>query len=172
MMAAGKLKRYCETCMSETEWEEESVVAARSGRHEVVLATPPPEPAAAAATPAEAAPPPPAATPQPQPEASLTEQLLHAGQPVPERRASKRIFIKTRARIRRASSAEIVEPINVSRGGICFQSRASYELDEVVWVAMHYRDGDSHPMETTSRVVRISRGAPNQPPAYGISFQV
>jgi hypothetical protein len=77
--------------------------------------------------------------------------------------------LRTRARIRRAASSEIVAPINVSRGGIAFESRAAYELDEVIWVAMHFREGEQ-PMETPSRIVRITRteGAGYN---YGVSFE-
>jgi pyruvate/2-oxoglutarate dehydrogenase complex dihydrolipoamide acyltransferase (E2) component len=190
LLGAGMLKRYCSRCMADTVWEEDSVVEARAALAAAASAAPPPPPPPAAAA---AAPPPPApaaaavaatrapapaavaAAPPPappQPEASLTEQLLRGDRAAEERRTSKRISLKTKARVRRVGSSEVVEPINASRGGICFESRASYELDEVVWVAMHYRDGDANPMETPSRVVRVSRGGSGRPHSYGISFQV
>jgi len=188
LLGAGKLKRYCAGCMAETEWEEDSVVDARMlhGAHAAAASQPdpggdaPPPVAESAGIPGPAAAPPapgsalvsPAMDAAPRAEPSVTDQLLHAGHSAADRRSSKRISLKTRARIRRVASSEVVAPINVSRGGICFQSRSSYELDEVVWVAMHYRDEDKNPMETPSRVVRISRGDGGQPPSYGVSFEV
>lgn len=179
LLGAGKLKRYCARCMAETEWEEDSVVDARMLHPARAAAAPEPipgesgQPRPAAGEPA---PVPAMASPAmdaaPRAEASVTDRLLHAGHPVADRRASKRISLKTRARIRRVASSEVVAPINVSRGGICFQSRSSYELDEVVWVAMHYREGDKDPLETASRVVRVSRGDGSQPPNYGVCFEV
>ncbi len=82
--------------------------------------------------------------------------------PRSERRTARRIFVRTQARIRRPSSSEVVAPVDVSRGGICFESRASYELDEVVWVAMHFREDAEH-LETPSRIVRVSPGGQRRP---------
>jgi hypothetical protein len=123
---------------------------------------PPPVPAA----PAPPSAPPPVASPQ-MPQAPHAAPELNGA----ERRTSRRIYIKTRARIRRASasSAEVVEPVNVSRGGICFRSRASYDLDEVIWVAMHFREDEGDPLETPSRIVRVSPGA-DQGRSYGVQF--
>jgi hypothetical protein len=148
-------------------------------------AAPPPAPAPPAPVPQPvAAPPPPAAAPPP-PEAAPTAAVAppppvpppeaaaaaEAAPPVSwaDRRGSRRIALRTRARIRRTAASEIVTPINVSRGGICFESRAAYELDEVIWVGMHYREGEQ-PLETPSRVVRITRmeGAGYN---YGVSFE-
>ena len=156
----GRLMRHCRQCMESTEWRVEGEPAAAA-----------PPPPVAAPPPPVAAPPPPAPAapaPVPQPEAAPAAE---AAPPISwaDRRGSRRIQLRTRARIRRAASSEIVAPINVSRGGICFESRAAYELDEVIWVTMHYREGEQ-PMETTSRIVRITRveGAGYN---YGVSFE-
>ena len=89
--------------------------------------------------------------------------------PWSERRTARRIYVRTQARIRRPSSSEVVAPVNVSRGGIGFESRASYELDEVIWVAMHFREGAEH-LETPSRIVRVSPGAKGDRYSYGVKF--
>jgi len=170
----GRLMRHCRQCMESTEWrvEGEPVAAAAPVKEEA--APPPvaaPRPPVAAPPPPVAAPPPAAAAapvPVPQPVAAPAAEV-----PPPiswaDRRGSRRISLRTRARIRRAASSEIVAPINVSRGGICFESRAACELDEVIWVAMHFREGEQ-PMETPSRIVRITRmeGAGYN---YGVSFE-
>lgn len=108
--------------------------------------------------------------PEPPKPAPAAEPAIAATGPISweDRRSSRRIQVKTRARIRRAVSTEIAEPINVSRGGICFESRASYELDEVVWVAMHYREGAEN-LETPSRIVRVSPGGKGN--SYGVKFE-
>ena len=90
--------------------------------------------------------------------------------PWSERRTARRIYVRTQARVRRPSSSEVVAPVNVSRGGICFESRASYELGEVVWVAMHFREDAQH-LETPSRIVRVSPGAKGDAYSYGVKFE-
>ena len=168
----GRLMRHCPQCMESTEWRVEGEPVAAPVK--VEAAPPPPvaapSPPVVAPPPPVVAPPPVAAPPPPvpQPEAAPAAEV-----PAPiswaDRRGSRRISLRTRARIRRAASSEIVAPINVSRGGICFESRAAYELDEVIWVAMHFREGEQ-PMETPSRIVRITRveGAGYN---YGVSFE-
>lgn len=86
-----------------------------------------------------------------------------------ERRKGKRVPVKVRARIRRPGSEEVVEAINVSRGGICFLSQKSYGLSDVVWVAMHYTEG-AQVFETPSRIVRLTPGKGGKPNAYGLRF--
>jgi len=177
----GRLMRHCRQCMESTEWrvEGEPVAAAAPVKEEA--APPPvaaPRPPVAAPPPPVVAPPPPVAAPPPAAAAAPVPVPQPVAEPAAEvpppiswadRRESRRIQLRTRARIRRAASSEIVAPINVSRGGICFESRAAYELDEVIWVAMHFREGEQ-PMETPSRIVRITRmeGAGYN---YGVSFE-
>jgi pyruvate/2-oxoglutarate dehydrogenase complex dihydrolipoamide acyltransferase (E2) component len=175
----GRLMRHCPQCMESTEWRVEGEPAAAPVKEEAApppAAAPPPPAAAppppvAAPPPPVAAPPPPVAAPPPpvpQPEAVPAAEVAP---PISwsDRRGSRRIQLRTRARIRRAASSEIVAPINVSRGGICFESRAAYELDEVIWVTMHYREGEQ-PMETPSRIVRITR-VETAGYNYGVSFE-
>jgi hypothetical protein len=177
----GRLMRHCPQCMESTEWrvEGEPAAAAAPVKEEAapapVAAPPPPvaapPPPAAAPPPPAAAPPPPVAAPPPpvpQPEAAPAAEVAP---PISwaDRRGSRRIQLRTRARVRRAASSEIVAPINVSRGGIAFESRAAYELDEVIWVAMHFREGEQ-PMETPSRIVRITR-METAGYNYGVSFE-
>ena len=69
-----------------------------------------------------------------------------------------RIVMKMRVRIRRESGSEmeVLEPVNVSQGGIGFESTRQYDPDEIVWVKMHYDPNlpDSGGMETRSLIVR------------------
>jgi len=60
-----------------------------------------------------------------------------------ERRTSRRIQMKTRVRIRRDSdnASEVLEPVNVSRGGLGFESCRRFALHETLWVTMHYQPG-------------------------------
>jgi len=154
----GRLMRHCPQCMESTEWRVEGEPAAAPVKEEAapapVAAPPPPVPA----------PPPPVPQPEAAPAAEVAPPISWS-----DRRGSRRIQLRTRARVRRAASSEIVAPINVSRGGICFESRAAYELDEVIWVAMHFREGEQ-PMETPSRIVRITR-METAGYNYGVSFE-
>lgn len=87
-----------------------------------------------------------------------------------DRRTSRRIAMKTRARVRRQSNqeGEVVEPVNVSKGGISFLSRKRFELHESVFVTMHYQPGAAE-METRSQIVRA---APTDTGdfSYGVKF--
>ena len=156
----GRLMRHCPQCMESTEWRVEGEPAAAAAPVKEEAA---PAPVAAPPPPA-AAPPPPVPQPEAAPAAEVAPPISWA-----DRRGSRRIQLRTRARVRRAASSEIVAPINVSRGGICFESRAAYELDEVIWVAMHFREGEQ-PMETPSRIVRITR-METAGYNYGVSFE-
>jgi hypothetical protein len=85
-----------------------------------------------------------------------------------EKRTSRRIQMKTRARVRRTNNkTEVVAPLNVSRGGIAFESVQQYDLDERIQVAMHYREGEQ-PLETLGSIVRVT---PREKSAeYGVKF--
>jgi hypothetical protein len=117
---------------------------------------PPPAPAAPPAVPLRTvAPPPP--EPEPAPAVSWTEK-----------RASRRIYMKTRARIRRAGNRfEIVAPLDVSRDGICFTSPHRYALHETIRVALHYQDEEA-PLETPASIVRVAQR--EQAWEYGVRF--
>jgi len=76
--------------------------------------------------------------------------------------------MKTRARVRRVDGKiEIVAPLNVSRGGIAFESPMEYALDERIRVAMHYREGEDA-LETNGAIVRVSPRSASQ--EYGVKF--
>lgn len=86
-----------------------------------------------------------------------------------ERRASRRIQMKTRARVRRPDGhVEIVAPQNVSRGGIAFESKVEYVLDNRIRVALHYREGEQV-LETNGMIVRVSPSANGR--CYGVRFE-
>jgi hypothetical protein len=89
----------------------------------------------------------------------------------PERRTSRRIQMKTKVRIRRDADnvAEILEPLNISRGGVGFHSCKRFALHETVWVVMHYRP-DSTDMETKSIIVRAASVANSTEFSYGLKF--
>ena len=156
------------------------------------------EPPAATAQPAEAPPEPAAATAQPA-EAPVATEPVAAAEPVTaagarrgqsltttqqfvagfsgkvrwdDRRTTRRIHVRTRARIRRPDLVEILEPINLSRRGLCFESDYSYELNSMVWVALHYQEDMPDLLETPSRVVRIIPREDGAPVRYGVHFEI
>jgi hypothetical protein len=104
----------------------------------------------------------------------------------PERRTSRRIQMKTRVRIRRdaerdsESVAEVLEPLNLSRGGVGFQSSKRFALHETVWVTMHYQPGSAESkalaadgaaeMETKAIIVRAAPLADGAEFSYGLRF--
>jgi hypothetical protein len=131
-------------------------------------------------------PPPPAAPPLAAPpvvETAAATAAAPAPEPSgPERRTSRRIQMKTRVRIRRDSDnvSEVLEPINLSRGGVGFQSCKRYALHETVWVTMHYQpdnlgakghalDGAAE-METKSIIVRAAPIPQSTEFSYGLKF--
>ena len=89
-----------------------------------------------------------------------------------DRRVSRRIAMKTRVRIRRdsGSGAEVLEPVNVSRGGISFLSSAQYKMSEVVWVNLHYdpKNPEAAAPETRSIIVRAAPESGQF--SYGVRF--
>ena len=89
-----------------------------------------------------------------------------------DRRTTRRLHVRTRARIRRPDLVEILEPINVSRRGLCFESDYSYELNSMVWVALHYQEDMPDLLETPSRVVRIIPRENGAPVRYGVHFEI
>jgi len=116
------------------------------------------EPAAAPVV-AKPAPPQPARAPEPEP-----EPVEPTGA---ERRTSRRIQMKTKIRVRYSKALEIVEPINVSKGGISFESQRSYALHEIIFVTMHYQP-ETDQMETRSIIVRAA--PKDDVTSYGVKF--
>lgn len=110
---------------------------------------------------AKPAPPPPARVPEPEPE---PEPAQPTGA---ERRTSRRIQMKTKIRVRYSKAMEVVEPINVSKGGISFESQRSYALHEIIFVTMHYQAGTDQ-METRSIIVRAA--PKDDVTSYGVKF--
>jgi len=56
-----------------------------------------------------------------------------------ERRGARRFTVRGCIRIRRASGrSEVLQPSDVSRGGISFESVRRYDVGETVWVNLHY----------------------------------
>ncbi len=186
-IAGEVLWRHCARCVEETDWQAADWLAEQmrlvelkreEQRHAAALAAPPPPVAHPApppvAQPSEAPPAPPSAPP-PEPEMAVPEPtpaVAEPSQPPPinwaDRRGSRRIQMKTRARVRRPDNrSEIVAPVNVSRGGIAFETAQQYALDEMIQVALHYRDGEQ-PLETLGTIVRVTpRG---QTAEYGVRF--
>ncbi len=103
-----------------------------------------------------AAAPPPTSTLRP----SQRAAAANAGKKGAERRRNARIKMSTRARVRRENGEgfEVLEPGNVSKGGISFRSAQSYKFEERILVTMHYRAGqpESAGMERVGVVVRIT----------------
>jgi hypothetical protein len=121
----------------------------------------------------KAAPPPPAPPPEAPKVAAVAEPAPEAPKTGPERRQSRRIQMNTRARVRTATDkegkeAEIIAPVNISRGGICFESACAHRLDDPVFVILHYKPGTSE-METRGMIVRVSPAA-GAKTSYGVKF--
>ncbi len=90
-----------------------------------------------------------------------------------EHRRSHRTFMKTRVRIRRESGpeTEVLEPANVSWGGISFESTRQYDLHEIVRVKMHDPNlPDGGGMETRSLIVRAVPLPKWDAFSYGVKF--
>ena len=90
-----------------------------------------------------------------------------------ERRQGRRIQMRTRAMVRAGADkdgqeAEVLEPVNVSRGGISFESDRSYVLHDIIFVTLHYQPGTSE-METRGIVVRAVPMAGSTKTSYGRS---
>ncbi len=106
-------------------------------------------------------------------EAPATSPPPRAPEPEPaektgaERRTSRRIQMKTKIRVRYGKTLEVVEPTNVSKGGVGFESQRTYALHEIVFVTMHYQP-ETDQMETRSIIVRA---APlREGTSYGVKF--
>jgi len=91
-----------------------------------------------------------------------------------ERRKARRIQMRTRARIRRESdgSAEVLEPVNVSRGGIGFRSSRLYAMHEKITVNMHYQpeQPETNMIHTRGMIVRAVAETGTQLYSYGVKF--
>ncbi len=160
VLGGEPLWRHCASCVTERDWESEETAAARKPQAPAMPSALKPS----AAPPAPEPPPPPPPAPEPAAPAAPEAPVLTGA----ERRTSKRIQMKTTARIRRASGGmEVLAPQNVSRGGIAFTSRGSYELDEAIFVAMHYRPG-GEVLETPGVIVRVSQQKAGF--GYGVRF--
>ena len=168
----------------------EAPVAAEPVPEPVLAAGPVPEPVMAAEPPAATAPPAeapvaadPVAAAEPVtaagarrgPSLTTTQQFVagfSGNVRWDDRRTTRRIHVRTRARIRRPDLVEILEPINGSRRGLCFESDYSYELNSMVWVALHYQEDMPDILETPSRVVRIIPRENGAPVRYGVHFEI
>jgi hypothetical protein len=135
------------------------------------LAEEPRAAAAAAAAHHSAAPSAPIAPPAAPLAAPATGEALAEGA---ERRKSRRIQMRTRARIRRQSdgSAEVLEPVNVSRGGIGFRSSRLYVLHEKITVNMHYQpeQPESALIHSHGMIVRAIAETGTPLYSYGVKF--
>jgi hypothetical protein len=185
VMVGEVLWRNCAKCGEETDWQGEAYLAEQRRRDEIkreeakrkasptgglampsALQAAPTAPEPTQPPPAPAPPPPP--TPAPTPPPPEPEPVAETNWS--ERRTSRRIQMKTRARVRRPDGRmEIVAPQNVSRGGIAFESSMAYALDDRVRVAMHYREGEDV-LEVNGVIVRVSPGGATVN-AYGVRFE-
>ena len=88
-----------------------------------------------------------------------------------DRRQSLRVWMKTRVRIRRESDPkpEVLEPLDLSNGGISFRSPKRFALREIIWVSMHYQPGVST-MAVRSQIVRAAPIPQAAEFSYGVKF--
>lgn len=88
-----------------------------------------------------------------------------------DRRSSRRIQVKMLARIRHPMFAEVIQPLDLSRRGLGFESPSLYEADIPVWIALHYRDNALDVLETPARIVRVARSRRDGQHIYGVRFE-
>lgn len=92
-----------------------------------------------------------------------------------ERRSSTRIKMRTRVRIRRVSddSVEVLEPANVSKGGLSFRTARDYAMKEALLVNMHYQPGqpESNGMDRRGVIVRKTPADVPGQFLYGLEFE-
>jgi hypothetical protein len=178
VVAGEVLWRHCAQCVEETDWQAASWLAEQrrlaelkkeEQRRAAALAAPPVVPAALRPAASSSTAPPATSSagaldsPAPDSGPVVPQSLQIAPEPSQppeinwaEKRGSRRIQMKTRARIRRPDNrSEIVAPVNVSRGGIAFETAQQYALDELVQVALHYREGEEA-LETHGSIVRVT----------------
>ena len=79
--------------------------------------------------------------------------------------------MKTRVRIRRepGPTTEVLEPLDLSKGGISFQSPKRFALHEIIWVSMHYQPGFST-IAVRSQIVRAAPIPQSAEFSYGVKF--
>ena len=87
----------------------------------------------------------------------------------PNKRKYARISMKTLACIGPPGPSEdVVDVVNVSRGGVCFQSSRTYGEDTWVQVAVPYTPGSAN-IFVAGRIVR-SRKMDNGLTEYGVEY--
>lgn len=90
-----------------------------------------------------------------------------------ESRRAQRVSWNTLIRVRRDSQAEaeVLQPLDLSRGGVGFQSAQEYQLGELVYIALHYDpEQPDAAIESASRIVRIERLPEWSAFQYGAQF--
>ncbi len=105
---------------------------------------------------------------------SQTEQFEQTPKPKPterhaERRRSPRISMRqAKACVEAADKgSEVVELINISRGGICFRSHSVYPLHCHIRVSAPYTEGSTN-LFVTGRIVRVHRDSWGG--VYGVEY--
>jgi len=100
--------------------------------------------------------------------ADAENELLAAGKK-PNRRRHARISMKTVACVGQPGPhADVVDVVNVSRGGVCFQSSRTYAVDTWVQVAVPYTPGAAN-IFVAGRIVR-SRKMGSALFEYGVEY--
>jgi hypothetical protein len=102
------------------------------------------------------------------PETSVSANGSTPGKPAEKRRYA-RISMKTHACVGQPGpNADIVEVVNVSRGGVCFHSSRNYARDSWVQVAVPYTPGAAN-IFVSGRIVR-SRKLGDSATEYGVEY--
>jgi hypothetical protein len=98
--------------------------------------------------------------------------IARAVRPVPsplERRRHRRLKLTMLVRIRSAKGeSEVVQTLDVSKGGICFVSKRDYKVGELLLLSLPSTDKPV-PIETSGRVVRAQSTPRGN--VYGIMFE-
>jgi hypothetical protein len=100
------------------------------------------------------------------------ELIARAVKPVPgplERRRHRRLKLTMLVRVRNAKGeSEIVQTLDVSKGGVCFVSQREYVVGELLLLTLPSTDKPA-PLEATGRVVRAQSTPRGK--VYGIMFE-
>lgn len=122
---------------------------------------------AAAAKPLIAVPTAPVLAPKPQDPAT---QALDANGRRINRRRHVRVKVNFSACVRHpAFDDEIVECQNVSKGGLCFQSRRQYSADALIEIAAPFTTGEP-PLFTAAKIVRVEPLPGREVFRYGVAY--
>jgi hypothetical protein len=104
------------------------------------------------------------------PEAAASARGVDANGRRVNRRKHMRIRVNFSACVRHAARGdEIVECVNVSKGGLCFHSRRQYAVDSLIEIAAPYSPGEAA-LFVVARIKRVEPLSGGQVFRYGVAY--